>query len=55
MRLQDGDLRIHNIGAGRDTSAEALAKKHGPTIGALKRGLYAETLRILEGEDSIRR
>ena len=35
--------------------AEELAGKHGPTIGALKRGLHAETLRILEGEDSVRR
>lgn len=29
--------------------AAALADKHAPTVGALKRGLYAETLRILEG------
>jgi enoyl-CoA hydratase/carnithine racemase len=33
--------------------AEELAGKHGPTIGALKRGLHAATLRVLEGEDSV--
>jgi enoyl-CoA hydratase/carnithine racemase len=35
--------------------AEELAGKHAATVGALKRGLYADTLRILEGEDSVRR
>jgi enoyl-CoA hydratase/carnithine racemase len=35
--------------------AEELAGKDAATIGALKRGLHAETLRILEGEDSVLR
>jgi enoyl-CoA hydratase/carnithine racemase len=34
--------------------AEELAAKHGPTMAALKRGLHAETLAILEGPGSVR-